>query len=437
MKTTADILFVHNNFPGQYKLLAKHLSQSAGVRVFAIGSHTATEMAGVELQRYQVATNWSQSIHSFANRFDLECRRAEQVIYAANILKLNGMSPKLIFVHPGWGEALPLRQMFPDAKICVYCEFYYQPQGADVGFDTESQGYGIDGLTRIHLRNAATLLALVDADIGIAPTKWQQSTFPPEFKPKIRVLHDGIDTAMLSPGPSCFSHPAIRQPLRTGDEVLTFIARNLEPYRGFRVFMRALPRILAARPNVQVCIVGGTSVSYGGAPPAGDSWKDVMLNEVGAQLDMTRLHFLDRIPYEQFVGLLRVSRVHAYLTYPFVLSWSLLEALALECIVVASDTPPVQEIITDKHNGFLVPFFEIDALTAKIVKTLGSPERFASVKEQARATIQEHYCFERKILPQFLKLISELVPDVVDVAKHHRTKRRQPIGHPQSSKINV
>jgi len=412
MMKKADILFVHNNFPGQYKLLVQHLSKLPNFRVFAIGSHTAAEQAGVEIQRYTLATGELEATHSFARRFELECRRAEQVIYAANMLKLGGMSPKMIFVHPGWGEALPLRQIFPDVRICVYCEFYYHAQGADVGFDPELGKFGVDGLTKIRLRNAATLLALADSDVGVAPTDWQRSVFPPEFRPKVRVIHDGIDTAKLKPDASSFTHRQIGRAFQTGDEILTFVARNLEPYRGFHIFMRALPRILAARPNAHVCIVGGTDVSYGSPPPAADNWKTVLLDEIRGRVDLGRVHFLGQLPYEQLIALLRVSRVHTYLTYPFVLSWSVLEALALECIVVASDISPVREVIRHNENGFLVPFFDSDALADKVTEILAAPGRFSSVKKRARATILKRYCFERKSLPQFMKLIRELVPDV-------------------------
>src|SRR5262245_21623576 len=137
---TTDILFVHNNFPGQFKLLARHLAQQKSFRVFAIGSSTSSEMSGVVLQRYRISSDVAPETHSFAKRFELECRRAEQVIYAANALKLMGASPKVIFVHPGWGESLPLRQIFPTAKICLHCEFYYRTEGADVGFDKEFAG---------------------------------------------------------------------------------------------------------------------------------------------------------------------------------------------------------------------------------------------------------------------------------------------------------
>ncbi|MGZ5022967.1 MAG: glycosyltransferase, partial [Chthoniobacterales bacterium] len=248
-----------------------------------------------------------------------------------------------------------------------------------------------------------------DADIGVAPTRWQRSVFPSEFRSKINVIHDGIDTQTLKPGPATFKHPSIGHTLKTGDEVLTFVARNLEPYRGFHTFMRALPRILKARPKAQVCIVGGSEVSYGSPPPSGESWKTTLINEVQSQTDLSRVHFLGHLPYDQYLALLRISRAHAYLTYPFVLSWSLLEALALECAVVASDTAPVREIIKDGHNGLLTPFFEPDALADKLVAVLAEPEKFSGIRKQARNTVAKNYSFEGNAFPQYRKLISDLI----------------------------
>lgn len=406
-----DVLFVHNNFPGQYKLLAKRLAGQAGLRVFAIGSQTATAVDGVQLQRYRLRADAGRTVHSFAQRFELECRRAEQVIYAANMLRLGGMAPKVIFVHPGWGESLPLRQLFPDAKICVYCEFYYSAQGADVGFDPEFRGYGVDGQTRIQLRNAATLLALADADIGIAPTEWQRSLFPAEFHGKIRVLHDGIDTLAAQPARLRLTRPELPRALNAGDEVLTFVSRSLEPYRGFHSFMRALPSILAARPAAQVCIVGGDDVSYGSPPTDGGTWKDFMLRELAGKLPAQRVHFLGRLPYEQLLTLLRISRAHVYLTYPFVLSWSLLEAMALGCAVIASDVPPVREVISDGENGHLVPFFDVAALARKTIEVLGAPGQSSEIRRNAAASIRRAYDFDTRSLPQYIDLIRELAPD--------------------------
>lgn len=423
MTATTDILFVHANFPGQYKLLARRLAQSSSFRVFAIGSTTATDLEGVTLQRYGLPRGELNSIHPYGRRFELECRRAEQVTYAANMLKLSGISPKVVFVHPGWGEALPLRQIFPEARICVYCEFYYRPEGADVGFDREFDHFGIDGLTRVNIKNAATLLALVDADAAIAPTSWQRGLYPAEYHSKIRVIHDGIDTTVLKPKRSTFAHPQLPRTLTSGDEVLTFVARNLEPYRGFHVFMRALPQILQSRPNVQVLIAGGCDVSYGSPPADAESWKAALVDEIRDRVDLSRIHFLGSLAYDQYVSLLRVSRTHVYLTYPFVLSWSLLEALALECLVVASDTAPVSEVIRDGENGLLVPFFQPEALARRVIEALVSPEKFLDVRKRARATVVARYSFEEQSFPQILRVIDELsaksptLEDVEDIPK--------------------
>ena len=407
MTQPADILFIHNNFPGQFRQLAGWLVTQPKYKVFAIGSDTAKAMPGVTLQRYTNSSEGLDLVHPYARRFEMECRRAEQIIYAANVLRLAGMSPKTIFVHPGWGEAIPLRQLFPQARICLYCEFFYRTVGADVGFDPEIGQFGIDGLTRISLRNASTLLGLAEADVCIAPTHWQRDQFPKEFQSKIRVVHDGIDTDTLKPARASFTHPKLPSPLKNGDEVLTFVARNLEPYRGFHIFMRALPAILKARPTAEVCVVGGTGVSYGAPPAAGGTWKDALLAEIGSNADLSRVHFLGALPYEKYLSLLRVSRAHTYLTYPFVLSWSLMEALAMECLVIASDTAPVREVINHGENGMLVPFFDIDALSDRLIDALAEPDKYLSMQKQARDTILHKYSFKNNSLPVFREILGE------------------------------
>lgn len=406
--TPTDILFVHANFPGQFKLIAADLAARPDFRVFAIGTETARAVPGVRLATYTAPRRRTSDVHAFAARFEGECRRAEEVIYAANALKVAGMSPRVIFVHPGWGESLPLRQLFPDAKICVYCEFYYKTTGADVGFDVEHTRFGVDGLTRIGLRNAATLLALVDADAGIAPTAWQRESFPPELRGKIEVIHDGIDPELAAAGPPQSRHPAIREALRSGDEIVTYVARGLEPYRGFHSFMRALPAILDARPNARICIAGSDRVHYGVPPARHATWRTAMLEELGPRLDLGRVAFLGSLPRADYLDLLRVSRVHAYLTYPFVLSWSLLDAMALGAVVVASDTAPVREVIQHERNGLLVPFFEPERLAERLIAVLAEPERHAGLALQAQADTTARFDFDRITRPAYLAMIGRL-----------------------------
>jgi glycosyltransferase involved in cell wall biosynthesis len=408
MLAATDVLFVHTNFPGQYKLLARHLARSPSYRVAAIGSQTASEIDGVALHRYSLPEPGVRDVHSFAARFDGECRRAEQVTYSATILKLGGFSPRIIFAHPGWGETLPLREIFPDAKICVYCEFYYRTDGADVGFDREFPRFGVDGLVRIKARNAATLLALADADAAVAPTHWQKGLFPAEFQSKIQVIHDGIDVNPARAAKTPFVHASLGAPLTKADAVVTYVARSLEPYRGFHVFMRALPELLRRSPKAQICIAGDDGVSYGSPPEGAATWKQAMLRELQGQLDMSRVHFVGTLPHAQFQSLLSISRAHIYLTYPFVLSWSLLEAMGSGCVVIASNTDPVAEVITDGSNGLLVDFFDHAQLVDKVSEVIAAPERFTGMGVRARASAL-NYSFDRSSRPRLERLMRDLL----------------------------
>lgn len=264
-----NILFIHTNFPAQYRHLANRLRREPGVQMTAIGSVTARPVEGVRLVRYPAFDGDVSLTHPFARRFDLECRRAEQVLYALSSLRAGGFVPDVILGHPGWGECLPVRTIFPKAKLFVYCEFFYGVEGRDVGFDPEFPATGVDGHVGLHLKNATTLLALADCDRGISPTLWQKSTYPETFQDRIDVVHEGIDVDVVAPRLDAAFPLRDGRRLTRSDEVLTFVARNLEPLRGYHVFMRALPRILAARPHAQVLIIGGDGTSYGAAPPAG------------------------------------------------------------------------------------------------------------------------------------------------------------------------
>lgn len=389
-----NVLFVHTNFPAQFRYLAETLVADPAHRVAAIGSQTAGGVRGVRLERYHFQDVGHASVHSFARRFDSEARRAEQVLYALNALEGSGFVPDVIVAHSGWGETLPLRAKFPRARLIVYCEYFYREQGQDVHFDPEFLKLGIDGLTYLRAKNASQLLALAECDLGLSPTQWQRSTYPSEFHGKIAVAHEGVDTEAVRPDPYAVFHLPSGYSLNAQSEVLTFVARNLEPLRGYHVFMRALPEILRARPQAQVVIVGGDSVSYGPPSPDGRSWKDTYRAEVAGRIDPRRVHFVGALPYAQYLSLLQISRAHVYLTYPFVLSWSLVEAMSAGCLVIGSDTAPVREVITHGQNGLLVPFFDIRRLAATAIDALGDPHRYMALRQQARASASAG--FERR-----------------------------------------
>jgi glycosyltransferase involved in cell wall biosynthesis len=407
MSSSMKILFVHNNFPAQYRNLASALANRPDCELVAIGAANANPMPSVRLIKYALPDADVSGTHPFARRFDLECRRAEQVLYSLSTLAASGFAPDVILAHPGWGETLPLRTMFPKARQLVYCEFFYGADGRDIGFDPEFPMSGLDGHIGLQLKNATTLLALADCDLGISPTRWQQSTFPSHYQSKIEVVHEGVDTSRVRPNPQARLMLPSGREVGPADEIVTFVVRNLEPLRGYHIFMRALPEILRRRPNAQIVIIGRDGLSYGLPPPVGSNWKSIFLEEVRGQLDMSRVHFMGGVPYNTFVTTLQVSSAHVYLTYPFVLSWSALEAMSAGCLVIGSDTSPVREVISSGDNGLLVPFFAVGELAERVVEALREPQRFRALREAARRFVIEHYDAAQVCVPRMQQLLEQ------------------------------
>jgi glycosyltransferase involved in cell wall biosynthesis len=403
-----NILFVHNNFPAQLRHIANALARDPKVKVAAVGSATSQPMEGVRLIKYSLSDVDVSTTHPFARRFDLECHRAEQVLYALSSLSSAGFVPDVIVAHPGWGETLPLRTVYPRARIILYCEFFYGMTGRDVGFDPEFPEIGMDGHVALHIKNAATLLALADCDMGLSPTKWQRSTFPLQYQNIIEVIHEGVDTSIAKPEAGAVFRLNSGRELSRADEVITFVARSLEPLRGYHTFMRALPRIMRERPNAQVLVIGGDNLSYGAAPPSGTTWKSVFLGKVIDQIDTNRIHFTGWLKYSEYLKALQISSAHVYLTYPFVLSWSLVEALSIGCVVFGSDTAPVREVINDE-NGILVPFFDSDILAEKVIDALAYPRQYESLRAAARQTAVEQFDLNKVCLPQALALVTKAI----------------------------
>lgn len=406
-----NILFVHQNFPGQYKHLAPFYAANPRNRVASISERHPGRVPNFPHIRhllYETPKGSSPSTHQYLRGTEAAVRRGQAVVRVALDLRRDGFVPDVICAHPGWGEALYLKDVFPEARLLNFYEFYYHANGSDVGFDPESQP-SLDDILRTRTRNATHLLSLASADWGLSPTVWQQSQFPPAFRAMISVIHDGIDTHAVRPDPNVVLKLE-KQGLELSrkDEVITFVSRNLEPYRGFHIFMRALPEILRRRLKAHVLIVGGDEVSYGKAPGEGKNWRQVMMEEVGAELDMNRVHFLGKLPYPTFLKMLQVSSAHVYLTYPFVLSWSMLEAMSSGCLVIGSRTPPVEEVIVDGENGLLVDFFSPRQVAERIDEALNNPDRMEEVRQRARRTAVERYDLKSVCLPQHLALIETL-----------------------------
>lgn len=405
------VLFVHQNFPGQYLHLAPALAARGDeVTALAIERHTPP-LPGVRIVRYETRRASSPSIHPWAADIETKVIRGEAAARAAMALRAQGYRPDVICAHPGWGEALFLKDVFPEARMLSFVEFYYRADGADFGFDPEfaEAEEELHGRCRLRMKNANGLLNLEAADWCVSPTRWQASTVPEPYRRRFSVIHDGIDTDRVRPDTRArIDLTKAGLSLQPGDEVITFVNRNLEPYRGFHIFMRALPEIQRRRPQAMTLIVGGDEVSYGRRLPQGQTWRQRMLAEVGDRLDMSRVRFVGRIAYPHFVAMLQVSAVHVYLTYPFVLSWSMLEAMAAGCAVVASATAPVEEVIRDADNGLLVDFFSIDGIAGAVDRVLSHPDRLAALRTRARRTVVEGYDLRCVCLPRQVALVDAL-----------------------------
>ncbi len=399
------LLFVHQNFPGQFLHLAPEMVRR-GHEVLALTDDINRRETSIRTLRYRhPAAKPDAAACRLGRTYTEMSDRGVTVARAATQLRdRHGYVPDVIFGHSGWGETLFLREVWPDAKIIIYAEFFYKSTGADVGFDPEFPGAAFDQALITNARSAHLAMSMLHADAALAPTRWQASTFPDRLRPMIEVIFDGVDTATLHPDPQASVTLPDGTQLRAGDEVLTFINRNLEPYRGYHIFMRALPAVLAARPQARVVIVGGDGVSYGKAPESG-SWKQRLLDEMAGQIDLSRVHFAGKVPYPTFVGLMQVSRVHAYLTYPFVLSWSMLEAMAAGAYIVGSRTAPVEELIEDGINGRLVDFFDVAGWSAALIEGLADPARAAPLRAAARQTILAGYDLHSQCLPRIADFV--------------------------------
>jgi glycosyltransferase involved in cell wall biosynthesis len=406
------ILFVHQNFPSQFKFLAPALVQQGhDVLAMPLRNTPPDTWQGVRLRPYKASRSSTPQIHPWVMDFETKAIRAEACFLAASKLLKEGYYPDVIIAHHGWGESLFLKEVWPKAKLALYCEYFYRGHGGDVGFDPEFPSNDVSEACRIRLKNVNNLLHFDIADAAISPTHWQASTFPEPFRKLITVIHDGIDTDAIRPNPAVTLTLNHSIHLSRADEVITFVNRNLEPYRGYHVFMRALPDLLRRRPKARVLIVGGDDVSYGARSEQGQTWKEIFASEVRPQIpdqDWARVHFLGNIPYQPFIALLQLSTVHVYLTYPFVLSWSLLEAMSAGCTIVASDTQPLHEAIHHDETGRLVPFFDREAIVNHICALCDDPAARARLSAAARAFAQANYDLKRVCLPRQLAWVRQL-----------------------------
>lgn len=401
-----NFLVIHQNYPGQFGLIAEALAKSPENRVIGIGDYQNLKgkkfNSGYTVYSYVSRKLSAAASHHYLTSFERAIRRGQDVVRACQDLRAKGFVPDVVLGHPGWGELLFIKDAFPNARVVSYFEYFYRFEGGDLGFDPEFPA-AEDAKYRLRIRNSTQLHALNDSDAGYTPTQWQLSTYPAQYQGKISLIHDGFDLQRYVTNPQARFDLGGGKHLDRSDSVITFVSRNLEPYRGFHAYMRALPGLQKRLPQTQFVIVGGDSVSYGNMPEKHKSWKEQMLAEVGDQLDLSRIHFVGKVPYQQYLDLLQISKLHIYLTYPFVLSWSLLEAMASGVPVLASATTPVMEVIEEGRNGYLFNFFDTEQLVERAVQLLA-----CSHEEQintAKKMIEEKFSFNNNVLENMSELL--------------------------------
>lgn len=393
------VLFLHPNFPAQFRHLATVLAQSPKHQVVYGTARQEGQIQGVQKILYKPSREVRPETHHYVRPLESAVLEGQAVYRIAQQLNDKGFVPDVVYAHSGWGPGLFVKDIFPKAKFCCFFEWYYHAHGTDADFDP-ADPLDADAEARIRIKNAPILLDLASCDYGLSPTQWQRHQFPPEFHSKIKVLHDGIDTEYFQPQAGTkLVLPDVNLDLSAVDEIVTYVARGMEPYRGFPQFMEAIALLQKKRPNCHVVVVGADRVAYGKKLPNGKTYKQHMLETLS--LDLSRLHFTGRLPYNQYLQVLQASSVHVYLTRPFVLSWSMLESMSAGCLLVASDTAPVKEVIKDGQNGLLVDFFSPQQVCDRIQEALDHPDGMAELRANARETILKTYDLA-KLLPQHL-----------------------------------
>lgn len=398
-------LFLHPNFPAQYRHIITALGADPKNQIVFGTKNERPEwnIPGVRKAAFTPSREPHAQTHQYVRPLESAVIYGQAVFRMAEQLKADGFVPDIICGHSGWGPTLFVKEAFPNTPLLCYFEWFYHSIGSDADFDP-AEPLTVDDMARIRIKNAPILIDLYSCDWGLSPTYWQRSQFPPELQQKLSTLHDGVDTDYFKPNPGAkLVLPNLD--LSGVDEIVTYVSRGMEPYRGFPEFIESIAYVQERRPNCHVVIVGSDRVCYGRSLPNGESYKDHMLKKV--PLDLSRVHFVGPLPYGLYLKVIQASDVHVYLTRPFVLSWSMIESLSTGCLVIGSDTGPVREVIRDGENGLLVDYFSPKQVADRIDEVLDHPTRMAEIRVKARQTVLERYCLA-KMLPQHLQLIEQV-----------------------------
>lgn len=383
-------LFVHDACPGQFIHLFRYLHRQRGTEILAASRKGTTQKLPVQQVVYEMPDNASKlGARQSASALGLDLAQKLQPFVE------KGYRPDFIISHSSSGAALYLRDLFPDARFTSFLEWYYQnPSAIDV--KNEQAFHKVCAANAA--RNGIIAEEFGGADAAYAPTKFQRSQFPNRWQDGMHVAHEGVDTSVFAPDPTAtFAHG--NHVFTSEDEVITYAARGMEHTRGFAAFMRAVAKVQKERANVHVLIAGADRKCYdpGGRGKAGlKSWAEKKVD-----YDPARTHFVGLVKEPEFIKMLQVSSLHAYLSIPFVLSWSCLNAMSVGIPVLASDNAPVQEVITDGQNGRLVDPKNIDSIVEHMVALLDDPAEATQMGRAGRETILADFelaaCVDRQL----------------------------------------
>ncbi|BBB91658.1 MAG TPA: glycosyltransferase family 4 protein [Methylomusa anaerophila] len=400
------LLFLHRNFPGQFRYMASYYAGNSGNTVVFLATAVHEDIPGVHKVIYRPEGSSRPTTHIYLRGFEDAVLYGQSACRAAIQLREQGFIPDLIIGHSGWGPTLYVQDVYPDVPLLCYFEWFYRSHGSTHGFDPATP-VSEDNKAEIRTKNMAIMLDLCHSTLGLSPTRWQKQQFPPEFHNKIQVIHDGVNTALFCPAPEAkLVIPRIGLDLSEAEEIVTYVATGMEPMRGFPQFMEAVSLLQKRRPRCHVVVVGEDRVEYSNPLANGKTYKQWMLEQY--EYDLTRIHFTGRLNLLEYREVIQASTVHVYLTYPYILSWSLLEAMACGCLVIGSNTPPVAEVIEDGGNGLLVDFFSPRELADKIDGALNDPGACQLIRRNARNTILEKYSLD-VLFPKQRELVQALV----------------------------
>lgn len=391
------ILFSHSTHPAQFRRLIPVLVRDGHEVVFLAKTNEwhAPEVSGYRLIPYQpVREGGGPHIHPYLRRFEMAVLDGQAAFSVAQKLRADGWIPDVVVSHVGFGSGLYLSDCFPEARRIGLFEWFYSGDGLDLRYLNPN---GITADHRMMLRgwNAQALLELAAVDCAVTPTQWQRQQFPDWIQSRLRVIHEGIDLDQFVNlrDQDGSEHP---RPFDLPDdpslEVVTYLSRCFEEYRGFPQVMEALALLQSRRPKVHVLLAGSDEIAYGKPRSDGRSWRQWAMEEL--PLDPNRTHWLGILQTKQYEQLLAFSDVHLYYTVPFVLSWSLLEAMATGCCIVASDTEPVREVMAHGQSGVLVPFFEPEQAAQAVSELLEDPDRRRLLGRQARLAARQYGSLE-------------------------------------------